>query len=166
MGMGGVQRTAKFVKFMPEFGWEPVVLTVTPKLYLAKDDCLLEELSKKNIKIYRTGEAENDNGQKVVNFKNDSNRKFLSNLSQTFLIPDSKILWKKKALALADKIFNENDIELIFATAPPYTDFLIACELKKKYNIPVVTDYRDSCVDCPNNFYLTPFHKSAHGRKE
>ena len=102
----------------------------------------------------------------VVSFKNDSNRKLLSNLSQTFLIPDSKIFWKKKALALADKIFNENDIELIFATAPPYTDFLIACELKKKYNVPVVIDYRDSWIDCPNNFYLTPFHKSAHGRKE
>ena len=25
---GGVQRTAKFVKYLPEFGWKPVVLTV------------------------------------------------------------------------------------------------------------------------------------------
>ena len=62
MGMGGVQRTAKFAKYLPHFGWEPVVLTVTPKLYLAKDDCLLEELRKENIKIYRTGSEEEKNG--------------------------------------------------------------------------------------------------------
>jgi glycosyltransferase involved in cell wall biosynthesis len=169
MGMGGVQRTAKFVKFLPEFGWEPIVLTVSPSLYLAKDDDLLVEVESKGIKIYRTGENGNANGSakhKVVRFKKDSNRKLLSNISQTFLIPDSKILWKKKALSLAAKIFNEHQIELIYATAPPYTDFLIAKELKEKYHVPVVLDYRDSWIDCPNNFYLTPFHKSAHRKME
>jgi glycosyltransferase involved in cell wall biosynthesis len=166
MGMGGVQRTAKFVKFLPLSAWEPVVLTVNPKIYLAKDDCLLGELKKDGIKIYRTGGDENTPEHKVVKFKKDSNRKFLSNLSQTVLIPDSKILWKKKALALADKIFAENDIDIIYSTAPPYTDFLIACELKKKYNVPVVLDYRDSWIDCPNNFYPTPVHKSIHKKME
>jgi glycosyltransferase involved in cell wall biosynthesis len=163
MGMGGVQRTAKFVKYLPQYGWEPIVLTVNPKLYLAKDECLLGELEKENIKIYRTG---GDEKTAVVKFEKDSRRKFLSNLSQTFLLPDSKILWKKKALALADKIFSENDIELVYSTAPPYTDFLIAVELKKKYGVPLVLDYRDSWIDCPNNFYLTPIHKSAHKKME
>ncbi len=163
MGMGGVQRTAKFVKYLPEFGWAPAALTVNPKIYLAKDECLLDELENENIKIYRTG---GDDKTSVVKFEKDSRRKFLSNLSQTFLLPDSKILWKKKALALADKIFDENNIELIYSTAPPYTDFLIAVELKKKYGVPLVLDYRDSWIDCPNNFYLTPIHRSAHMKME
>ncbi len=167
MGMGGVQRTAKFVKYLHLYGWQPYVLTTTPKLYLADDKCLLNEVEAAGVKIFRTGNTEsNKNGHKVVKFKNDSNRKFLSNLSQTLLIPDSKIFWKNKALELAEKIISENGIDMIFSTAPPYTDFLIACKLKEKYGIPVVLDYRDSWIDCPNNFYATPFHKNMHMKME
>ena len=43
MGMSGVQRVAKFVKYLPEFGWEPVVLTVEPGGYFAYDEQLQEE---------------------------------------------------------------------------------------------------------------------------
>ena len=167
MGMGGVQRTAKFAKYLSLYDWQPYVLTVTPKLYLASDYCLLNEVEKAGVKIYRTGQGELEtNGHKVVKFKNDSNRKLLSNISQTFLIPDSKIFWKSKAVELASKIITENNIDMLYATAPPYTDFLIACELKEKFNIPLVLDYRDSWIDCPNNFYPTPLHKSKHKKME
>ena len=172
MGMGGVQRTAKFAKYLGLYDWQPYVLTVTPKLYLASDYCLLNEVEKAGVKIYRTGSAKKQsgepetNGHKVVKFKNDSNRKLLSNISQTFLIPDSKIFWKSSAVELASKIITENGIDILYATAPPYTDFLIACELKEKFNIPLVLDYRDSWIDCPNNFYPTPLHKSKHKKME
>lgn len=167
MGMGGVQRTAKFAKYLSLYEWQPYVLTVTPKLYLASDYCLLHEVEKAGVKIYRTGTGELEtNGHKVVKFKNDSNRKILSNISQTFLVPDSKILWKSKAIELASKIITDNNIDMLYATAPPYTDFLIACDLKEKFNIPLVLDYRDSWIDCPNNFYPTPLHKSKHKKME
>jgi glycosyltransferase involved in cell wall biosynthesis len=167
MGMGGVQRTAKFAKYLHLYGWQPSVLTVTPKLYLASDKCLLSEVEKAGVKVYRTGGSEtNGNSHKVVKFKKDSNRKFLSNLSQTFLIPDSKIFWKTKAVELGSRIIEEEGIELIFATAPPYTDFLAACELKDKFGLPLVVDYRDSWIDCPNNFYPTPLHKKKHSKME
>lgn len=170
MGMGGVQRTAKFAKYLGLYDWQPYVLTVNPKLYLASDYCLLNEVEKAGVKIYRTGKNgssnNNTNGHKVVKFKNDSSRKLLSNLSQTFLIPDSKIFWKSAAVELAEKIINEEKIDMLYATAPPYTDFLIACELKNKFGLPLVLDYRDSWIDCPNNFYPTPLHKSKHKKME
>lgn len=170
MGMGGVQRTAKFAKYLGQYDWKPFVLTVNPKVYLASDYCLLNEVEKAGVKIYRTGKNGNGekstNGHKVFKFKNDSNRKLLSNISQTFLIPDSKIFWKTSAVELASKIITEEKIDLIYATAPPYTDFLIACELKNKFGLPLVLDYRDSWIDCPNNFYLTPLHKSKHKKME
>ncbi len=49
MGYSGVQRTAKFVKHMVDYGWEPTVLTITPKSYYAFDDTLLKELEEKKI---------------------------------------------------------------------------------------------------------------------
>ena len=171
MGMGGVQRTAKFTKYLSIYGWQPHVLTVNQTFYLASDEHLLNEVENAGVIIHRTGAKEDGNRnhegrQKVVKFKKDSNRKLLSNILQTFLLPDSKVLWKNKAIALAEKIINENGIDLIFATAPPYTDFLIAVELKKKFGLPVILDYRDSWIDCPNNFYPTPFHKRRHMQLE
>jgi glycosyltransferase involved in cell wall biosynthesis len=171
MGMGGVQRTAKFTKYLSRYGWVPHVLTVNQTYYLASDEHLLKEVESSGVIIHRTGVKTGDNGsheggQKVVKFKKDSNRKLLSNISQTFLIPDSKVLWKNKAIALAEKIINTNSIDLIFATAPPYTDFLIAVYLKEKFGLPIVLDYRDSWIDCPNNFYPTPFHKRRHMKLE
>jgi glycosyltransferase involved in cell wall biosynthesis len=169
MGMGGVQRTAKFVKYLPHYGWKPYVLTVAPKQYLANDECLLLDVDNGQTEIFRTGmlNSKNEKGKtKVVTFKRDNRRKFLSNFSQVFLIPDSKILWKSKALETAKKIISENQIELIYATAPPYTDFLIASELKNIFRLPLVIDYRDSWIDCPNNFYPTPLHKNAHRKLE
>jgi hypothetical protein len=32
-GGGGVLRVFKFVKYLSEFGWNPIVLTVDPKYY-------------------------------------------------------------------------------------------------------------------------------------
>ena len=54
LGMGGVQRVSKFVKYLPSFGWEPVVLTVKDIDYFSHDDSLLKELPG-STKIYRTG---------------------------------------------------------------------------------------------------------------
>ncbi len=53
LGMGGVQRVSKFVKYLPSFGWEPIVLTVKDIEYFSHDDSLLKELSEE-IKIKRT----------------------------------------------------------------------------------------------------------------
>ena len=55
MGMSGVQRTLKFVKYLPQFGWKPIVLTVTPTGYFAQDESLLDELNGKDIEIVRVG---------------------------------------------------------------------------------------------------------------
>ena len=51
----GVQRWLKFSKYLPLFGWEPVILTVDPEFaaYPATDNSLETEISP-DIKIYKT----------------------------------------------------------------------------------------------------------------
>ena len=44
MAMSGVQRTLKFVKYLPQNGWQPTVLTVDPGGYFEFDDSLEDEL--------------------------------------------------------------------------------------------------------------------------
>ena len=50
MGLSGVQRTLKFVKYLPDFDWQPVVLTSNPRSFYAFDHTLLDELDEKILK--------------------------------------------------------------------------------------------------------------------
>jgi glycosyltransferase involved in cell wall biosynthesis len=168
MGMGGVQRTLKFAKYLLEFGWQPYVLTDSHKKYYAFDDVLLQEALAAGVIIERTGKGKVDTHQIITKVPKESFRKIRSRIAQLFFIPDSKIRWKKKALRKIDEIWKKyNGFDLVYATAPPYTDFLIGQEVKKKYKIPLVIDYRDAWVDSPVlNYYPTPFHKSSNMNKE
>ena len=52
-GGGGVQRTLKFVKYLPQFGWLPVVHTVRNPYWPVRDDTLLAEVPPE-VHVYRT----------------------------------------------------------------------------------------------------------------
>jgi len=161
LGMGGVQRTAKFCKYLKKFGYEPYVLTSSPKSYYAFDLSLLEELEEKNVNIIRTGKFSKEE-LSLINFKSESKRKIFSKFVKIFFIPDTKINWLKTAIEHGEKILFENKIDLIFSTAPPYTDFLIGKNLSVKYDLPLILDYRDAWYDCPYNFYPTLLHRKLH----
>jgi glycosyltransferase involved in cell wall biosynthesis len=169
MGLSGVQRTLKFVKYLPQFGWKPIVLTTpsdTP--YYAFDESLLEELQDEidsgKIIIYRTDADPSlkraKRTGKILKLPRQWWQRMRSKVIQVFRQPDSRIGWKEIALTKAEEIFAEHKIDAIFSTAPPYTDFLISRDLKDKFNVPYLMDYRDAWVDNPVlNFYLTPFHR-------
>lgn len=161
MGLSGVQRTLKFVKYLPDFNWQPIVLTSNPRSYYAFDQTLLDELSDKNIEIVRTPskKSKKEKPLKQVKFPSYFLQKTGRAFLQTIFQPDTKVRWKNSALRLADEIFKNNDIRAVFATAPPFTDFLIAREIAKIYDVPFIVDYRDAWVDNPFHFYATPFHK-------
>ena len=168
MGMGGVQRTLKFAKYLLNYNWQPIVLTINPKKYFAVDEYLLNEAINSGIIIERTGNGELNLSKIVTRVPKEKFRKFRSRIAQMFFIFVSKIFWKRKALKKIDSIWDKyNGFDLVFATAPPYTDFLIGQEVKWKYKIPLVIDYRDAWVDSPVlNFYPTPLHRKANEKLE
>ena len=168
MGMGGVQRTLKFAKYLKHYGWESVVITDSPKKYYAVDESLLKEAIENDIKIERTGKEIIDTKDIVIKAPKESIKKLKNKVSQFLFIPDSKIGWKKKALSKIDEIWDKyGGFDLIFATAPPYTDFLIGQIVKRKYKIPLVIDYRDLWVDNKVlNSYPTYYHKMSNIRLE
>jgi glycosyltransferase involved in cell wall biosynthesis len=102
----------------------------------------------------------------VVEIPAEWKRRLFSMLSDTFFIPDNKIGWRRRAVARALALHRETPFDMIFATAPPFTSFLIGRKLKLKLNRPLVFDYRDPWVDYPFKFYPTPFHKLLNIRLE
>jgi glycosyltransferase involved in cell wall biosynthesis len=170
MGLSGVQRTLKFVKYLPLYNWQPTVLTVIPGSYFARDESLLKEIEPLQIRVVRTGSLDptrffrrgNSSEARVLKMPREWIRKILNVGSQFFFIPDNKIGWKRKACRAAVELLQKERFDLIFATAPPYTDFLIGHYLKKRFRTPLVLDYRDAWIDNPYHFYLTPIHRWLH----
>lgn len=86
LGLSGVQRILKFTKYLPDTGWQPVVLTVGNTKYYAFDEGLLNELQGRDIPIYRTPGA----GQSTTKYPGKWLQKIGRAALQTLFIPDSR----------------------------------------------------------------------------
>jgi glycosyltransferase involved in cell wall biosynthesis len=169
MGLSGVQRTAKFAKYLPQYGWKPTVLTIDPYGYYAFDDSLLHEIEEAGVQIIRTGVRDVSKLFKkktVIRMPSERKRKVMQFIGDFFFIPDTKRAWKSIAVDAGEQLLTQNHFDLIFATAPPNTDFLIGMELKRKFKIPLVVDYRDSWTDYPFKYFPTPIHRWRHTHLE
>ena len=173
MGSSAVLRAAKFAKYLPDYGWEPLVLTATPSAYFAFDPTLLEELQQRQLQIYRT---DGDGTPRWIQRRAAADRTLLLptrrlhrlwlRWSQLRWIPDRAIRWKQQALELGLRLVREQAPSILFATAPPFTDFLIAAELAERSGLPFVVDYRDPWGGDPERWYPTPWHRARHRRLE
>jgi glycosyltransferase involved in cell wall biosynthesis len=169
MGLSGVQRTVKFAKFLPKYGWKPTVLTVEPTGYYAFDDTLLKEAEEAGVKIVRTLSYDVNRILKkrgVIKMPPEWMRKVLQFFGDLFFIPDTKIGWKSPAIKTASDLIDKERFDVVFATAPPQTDFLIGAALKRKYDIPLVVDYRDAWLEYPFKYFPTPLHRLWHAHLE
>jgi glycosyltransferase involved in cell wall biosynthesis len=162
---GGVQRSSKFVKYLPRFRWLPLVLTVKEPYDFYNDDQLLNDV-KDNCKIYRTTSIEpmkwirkflKQKWQKEIQKdisktkkRNSLKSDFLVKLKTYLFIPDNEILWLPFAVLRGWRIIKKEKPAIIYSTASPFTDHLIALILKKLTRLPWVADFRDYWVDRAN----------------
>ena len=63
-GSSAVQRVLKFSKYLPEFGWQPIILTVNSGQYNALDKSFEDEIPDSE-KIYRTKAIESHTWYKL-----------------------------------------------------------------------------------------------------
>lgn len=156
LGGAGVFRTLKFTKYLSNFNYQPLVLTVKNPMYNTKDPSLLEEIPP-GTKICRVFSFEHKalKAPRLLNF----NLKW-------FYIPDEHVGWIPFAVSYGSKLVWSEDIDVIFATAPINTTLLIGSLLKKKTKKPLVVDYRDPWIT--NSFikYPTQFHEFIETKME
>ncbi|GAB4342831.1 MAG: glycosyltransferase [Calditrichia bacterium] len=167
VGGGGVQRSSKFVKYLPEFGWRPLVLTVREPYDFHSDGGLLKDIPpdtaiyrsfsiepmkwvRKLIYLFWSKKVSEGGGKAKGSAKPNLKRKFLVNLKNTLLFPDNEILWLPFAVWKGWQIIRQEKPEAIYSTASPFTDHLIAMILSRFTGLPWVADFRDFWVDRPN----------------
>lgn len=156
-GGPGVQRVLKFAKYLPEFGWQPIILTVENGEYPAIDKSLIDEIPQ-SIKVFKTRSIEpfsiykkfsgDKNNQPipvgVLAQSSSSLKKRIANFIRlNFIIPDAKIGWKFSAIKEAQKIIDVEKPDLIFSSSPPPTTHLIAKTLAERNQLKWVADLRD-----------------------
>ena len=169
MGLSGVQRTLKFVKYFKDYDWNPTVLTTSEIGYYAHDKTLLKEAEEADVHIERVSGGDINSLLKkngTVKIPREKIRKLYSYLNSTFFIPDNKVGWSKKALNKAREILKKEKFDIIFVTAPPFSSVNMAVELKKEFDIPLVIDYRDLWYESYFSFYPTLFHRSMNKKME
>ncbi len=161
-GGPGVQRALKFVKYLPLFGWQPVVLTVENPDSPNVDNSLLQDIPE-NTAIYKTKSLEPFELYKkftgknadskipndvLLNSKNASLKDKIANwIRLNIFIPDAKIGWKQFAVKKGIEIIENEKIDLIFTTSPPQTVSLIGNALSKQTGVKWIADFRDPWME-------------------
>jgi glycosyltransferase involved in cell wall biosynthesis len=184
MGGNGIQRTLKFVKYLPQNGVEVIVLASSDsKQGNLKDEKLLKEIPP-SVRVYHIGGAGWISGLLRIRDKAkgtvrggtaDSGGKrgllalllkalmiravapawrFLLN---TLMVPDLARPWARNAIRSLPDILKDHVIDLVYVTGPPFSAFLVAEKAAERAKVPLVLEYRDP--------WCIPSGRPSHGLK-
>jgi glycosyltransferase involved in cell wall biosynthesis len=64
-------------------------------------------------------------------------------------IPDLRRDWIRTAVPAGKRLIEEWKPDIIFSSAPPYTDLIVSSRLSRAFDIPWIADFRDLWVDNP-----------------
>ena len=131
-------RLSGLIKYLPDFGWEPLILTNKPSPELNKFEVI-------------TVPYDDDDFTKNLPFflrnVNKSSSIFLRGIKYLwnafFLYPDFQKDWYIPALNAVNELLEDQDIDAVISSFPPVTPHSIAFNLKEEYSIPWIADMRD-----------------------
>ncbi|MFL9832320.1 glycosyltransferase family 4 protein [Flavobacterium sp. ST-87] len=177
-GGPGVQRWLKFVKYLPDFGVQPIVYIPENPTYPIVDENLLQEVSNQAIILkqkifepYQLASFLSKNKTRKMNSGIIPNQKKQSFLDKVLLwirgnlfIPDARFFWVKPSVSYLEKYIVENNIETIVTSGPPHSLHLIGLELRQKLNVKWVADFRDpwTTIGYHKSLRLSDFAAQKH----
>ena len=181
-GGPGVQRWLKFVKYLPDFGWEPTVFIPENPSYPIVDETLQKDVPK-NLKMIKTKIWEpyqlaekfgKDNKKfKAGQFDVGENQSWKAKLSifvrGNFFIPDARVFWVKPSVEFLEKYLKVNHYDVLVTTGPPHSLHLIGLNLKKKLpDLKWIADFRDPWTEISyyKHLKLTKIADKKHRKLE
>lgn len=175
----GTHRPLRFVRHLREFNWEPVVLTAVPIRYTRYDPGLVNRVPE-GIRIIRAPHHDlwlsfqNWRGKRINQIS--SSKDLRNNLSNKYSFdnlfnwkaqarnfvrwvepqiyhPDHFMGWINSAVSVAENHFKSgNGLDAIWATGGPWSDFEVGYQLSKRWNLPLILDFRDGWTITYNDF--------------
>lgn len=162
----GGYRTLKYCKYLRDYGWSPLVLTIKPTGVTHLDENLCRQLPD-HVRVYRTFDIDPAkwleklsrlkakcspsalSRTEVTNSPAPRRRygiwKRLKRLLESLLTksPDSHVFWVPFAFFKGLRILLKEKVDVIHSTSPPHSSHIAAFLLAKCCRKPYVLDFRD-----------------------
>jgi len=182
-GGAGVQRWLKFIKYLREYGWEPIVYTPENPEAPATDNSLLKDIPadltviKQPIwepyNLYKGFIGQKKEEKINAGFLTEKKKPGLAEkisvwIRGNWFIPDARKFWIKPSIKFLSEYLRQHPVDVMISTGPPHSMHLIALELKKRVNIPWLADFRDpwTTIDFYDKLMLTRASDEKHKRLE
>ncbi len=164
LASGGVQRSLKFVKYLPQYGIDPVVVTVLEEDYpLVIRNC---QLDRSQIEDLPAGISIERIHCAAAPPPHNAIAKWFS---MYFSISENyKKYWREGLEMSLPGIIKKYDPQLIYLTIPPFALATLWRKLLQKHNIPLLVDFRDAWSQwslAPNGSYFHYVKKLAEENK-
>jgi len=125
-------RGLAFTKFLPEFGWQPIVVSAAESVSYDKEYSTLQEVPD-NTEVHRVGHYEPPRLWQYVRDKLKIRADF----------PDRYKTWHHPAYLAAREILRQERVDLIYSVSPIFTTAFVAMQLKRDFGIPWVANFQD-----------------------
>lgn len=162
----GVFRSIKFAKYLPQFGWQPAVISTDqpPAMWNFSDVSMVSEIPE-GMEVVRIPDLIGSKRQNcvdssrvqailgflrsVLRYSPDADRIFArftqsrEGCLELFAFPCVALSWAYDVVQYIEKNMDLDQFEAVYTTSGPYSAHLIGFYLKQKYGVPWVADYRD-----------------------
>ena len=137
----GVQRIAKFVHYLPMFGYEPIVVTAGVKNQIENEKELIYRIKDQGL-IW-------EESQNVMSILYRGIRRILFSIG---ILGGYKPLWYRSAVSRLPEIVEQNKPDMVFCTYPWTESLMLGVKISEKYKLPLVVDFRDGMAfEPPSN---------------
>jgi glycosyltransferase involved in cell wall biosynthesis len=143
----GTQRPLKFSTYLPDYGWEPIVLTVGSPPDATSDPELEKEVrpGTRVVRVPMLSDVLSDAATAI--FPRSTRKRIASGVSwrlrQHFHVPDLYALWRPTARQAALRVFKDLGFDAVWATGFPWTSLLVGRDVARLTGRPFVADFRD-----------------------
>ncbi|HZI24536.1 MAG TPA: glycosyl transferase [Chryseolinea sp.] len=184
-GGSGVQRWLKFVKYLPQFGWEPYVFTPENPSFAMRDESLLNDVPNEAevirfpiwepyesfFKVAGIFNKKKTDGQTdiISTRKNSLFQQIATFVRANFFVPDPRVFWVRPSVKFLNDFLKDNEIRTIITTGPPHSVHLIGLKLKKKNpGLQWLADFRDPWSEWGflDSLKVSEFARNIHRKLE
>jgi hypothetical protein len=130
-GSSGIQRTLRFVQHLPALGWQPLVLTASPRAYERTSDDLTGDVPPGTV-VRRA-------------FALDTARhlslggRYVGAMAR----PDRWVSWRLDGVRQGMALIRRYQPQVLWSTYPIATAHLIGADLQRRSGLPWIADFRD-----------------------
>ena len=154
-------RLRGLAKYLPEFGWDPIILT--PELPDKPDpryrviqtpypgDISARWKERLGLKAEKGFQEQVGIPKALAERKSSPTTKVINTIKTIIAFPDEQKQWLKPAIQEGERLFREEHIDAVLSSSGPVTCHLVARELKRKYGVPWLADFRDLWTQ--NHYY-------------